>query len=236
MGLFDFFKKGNKPASVSTTHSNSMEPIDGELKEEVLEVIKQEVKFGFDHEAEILETIWTMGFENEDQLNETWLQQMIAKDYHQHQLESKQWPRPTDFDSLAKVFDKLNSEKIIALHKAGYTKQDGYSDVAEVVDVLKAKDIVPLGYCFYHTQDLERAVDPASRNLFLAFDDIEQNTDRAIAIGKRMVSLLQEHGLKTEWDGTIEQRIEIKDITWQKTPDNQDWGMARAIEYLSQGE
>lgn len=233
MGLFDFFKKGNKPTSdPSATNQNLIEPLDNELKEEVLEVIKQEVQFGFDHEADILEAIWAMGFENEDQLNETWLQQMIAKDYNQHQLESKQWLSPTDFDRLAKVFDALNTEKIIALHKAGYTKQDGYSDVAEVVGLLKAKEITPQGYCFYHIQDLERAIDPTSRNLFLAFDDIEQNTDRAITIGKRIVNLLNEHGLKTEWNGTIEQRIEIKDILWQKIPDDQDWGITRAVEHL----
>ena len=121
--------------------------------------IQQEVRFGFDSEVEILQSTWDYAIEDEDQLDERWLRQVIGEYYHRHQEASKGWKRPTDFDRLAKVFDELNSEGIIALHKAGYTKQDGYSDVGEVIHMLD-RSIKPIGYCFYHTQDLERAVDP----------------------------------------------------------------------------
>ena len=222
MGIFNFLGAKKQFAT----------PTDENLKNEVLEFIKQEVRFGFDNQEDILESVWSAGFENEDQLNEGWLKQVIAEHYNQQQTESKKWTNPTDFDKLAKVFDELNQEKIIALHKAGYTKQDGYSDVSEVVDLLKAKNIVPLGYCFYHTQDLERAVDPASKNLFLAFDDISQDDEKAILIGQTIVSKLKNNGFAVEWNGTIDQRIEIKNISWQKIPDEQPWGIARAIKYL----
>lgn len=231
MGLFDFLKKHNsKPKEESNIHLNESE--DTELKSEVLEFVKQEVKFGFNNEEDILEAVWTAGFENEDQLNEEWLKQIISEHYNSYQSESKKWTKPTDFDKLAKVFDELNQEKVIALHKAGYTKQDGYSDVGEVVHLLKAGNIVPLGYCFYHTQDLEGAVEPTSKNLFLAFDDINQNTEKAILLGQKIVAKLKDNGFTVEWNETIEQRIEIKDISWQKIPDGQPWGITRAMEYL----
>lgn len=235
MGLFDFFKKNN-PKSSTENSFQSLEPTDKELKNEVIEFVKQEVKFGFYNQDDILEAIWTVGFENEDQLNEEWLKSVIAEHYNHYQTESKKWTKPTDFDKLAKIFDELNQEKIIALHKAGYTKQEGYSDVREVVDLLKAKNITPIGYCFYHTQDLERAVKPTSKNLFLAFDDINQNTDKAILLGQKIVTKFKENGFTVEWNETIEQRIEVKNISWQKVPDGQPWGITRTIEYLHKSE
>lgn len=235
MGLFDFFKKNIQ----KTEHNNSLlakEPTDEELKTEVLEFIHQEVKFGFNNQEDILEAIWAAGFENEDELDEEWLKQIIAQHYNEYQKESQQWTKPTDFDKLAKIFDELNQEKIISLHKAGYTKQDGYSDVHEVVDLLKPKNIVPIGYCFYHTQDLERVIEPTSKSLFLAFDDINQDTEKAILIGQKIEAKFTDNGFTVEWNGTIEQRIEIKNISWQKIPDAQSWGITRTIEFLHKSE
>ena len=69
--------------------------------------------------------------------------------------------------------------------------------------------------------------------MFLAFDDIRQDDENAVLVGKKIVAKLNEHGLKTEWNGTVDQRIEIKDIRWQKAPDGQDWGLERAIRLLN---
>ncbi|PIE50701.1 MAG: hypothetical protein CSA38_01665 [Flavobacteriales bacterium] len=199
--------------------------------DEVIEYIKQEVAFGFDNQEQILESVWNAGFENEDQLDEKWIKTVIAKFYNEHYKASLQWEKPTDVDQLAQVFDELNQEKIIALHKAGYTKQDGYDDVMEVVEQLKAKnESSPKGFCFYHMQDLERAIDPKCKNLFLAFDDLNQNTEQGILIGKRIVEKLKDKGFAVEWNETIEQRIEIKNISWKKMPSEESWGIDRAIQ------
>lgn len=235
MGFFDFFKRNKEQVDAKQSPVPSVtEPADSELKNELIAYIQQEVHFGFDSETEILQSAWDYGIEDEDQLDEHWLRQVIGEYYRRHQEESKGWSRPTDFDRLAKAFDELNSEGIIALHKAGYTKQDGYSDVGEVIHMLDSP-IKPLGYCFYHTQDLERAIDPEIQNLFLAFDDIRQDDEHALLVGRKIVAKLNENGLKTEWDGTIDQRIEIKNIYWQKVPDGQDWGMERAVRHLRPG-
>lgn len=40
--------------------------------------------------------------------------------------------------------------------------------------------------------------------------------------------------LETAWDKTDDQRIEIKDLNWQKIPDGQSWGITRAVDFLNQ--
>ncbi|WP_257668830.1 DUF6891 domain-containing protein [Parapedobacter tibetensis] len=232
MGFFDFFRKPDGPQGGSSNKEDFPAPEDEQLQEEVLQLIKEEITFGFKNEEEIVEAIWAAGFENEEQLDEQWLRTLISTHYAAYQLESRLWTRPTDFDKLAHVFDELNRAGIIALHQAGYTKQDGISDVREVVQALKAKNIEPLGFCFYHTQDLQRAIHPDIRNLFLAFDDIAQDDGKAVALGKRIVEKLHAQGLKTAWDGTVDQRIELKNVDWKKLPDGQDWGMNRALKQL----
>lgn len=232
MGFLDFLK-GDKSDSGQKNALSSKEPTNKELKQDVIDLIRQEVLFGFDNEAEILEATWDLEADYGEKLDGEWVRHMIAEYYNTRQAETNQWEKPTDFDRLAKSFDELNRAKIIALHKAGYTKQDGYSDVGEVRGHLQP-GIEPIGYCFYHMQDLERAIDPEIRNLFLAFDDIGQDDEKAVWVGKKIVATLNKNGLKTEWNGTVDQRIEIKDIRWQKVPDGQDWGMERAIALLNQ--
>lgn len=234
MGFFDFLK--NKSNNLKDKKVlKFFEPKDENLKNEVIEFIKQEILFGFNNKEDILEAIWSVGFENEEQLDENWLKKIISDFYISRQNESKEWKKPTDFDKLAKVFDELNRERIVALHKAGYTKQDGYSDVRETLSLVKA-NVQPIGFCFYHTQDLERAIDPTIKNLFLAFDDIKQNDENAIKIKKLIVKKLNENGLQTEWNERTDERIKIKGISWQKTPDNRAWGITRTVEELNKSE
>ncbi len=191
-----------------------------ELKKEILENVTNEVAFGFSTKEEIFDDILDM-FDDEG-IDEDWLKKLIDEKYDAHLEESKTWQHPTDYEKLAEVFEELNEENIITLHKAGYTKQDGYGDVTEIVEILKEDGIEPIGYCFYHTQDLERAIDPEIRNLFLCFDSLDQNDEKAITIGNLIVSKLNKAGFKTSWDGTINQRIEIKDINWLRTPEEDD--------------
>ena len=81
------------------------------------------------------------------------------------------WPAVTDCDRLDAVFNQLEEAGICALSNAGYTMSDGFTEVAE------ARAMAPTGYyrgfCFYHGQEVERAVD--GEGLMLAFGDLEDN-------------------------------------------------------------
>ncbi|MCD7932032.1 MAG: hypothetical protein LUE98_16310 [Tannerellaceae bacterium] len=194
-----------------------------DLKEEVIEEIRQEVTFGFNEEEDIVVAIEEMFYEEE--IDTDWLEQEVSKIYNQRKEEAKQWKRPTDFDRLVAAFDQLNKEKIVSLHRAGYTQSDGIDDAREVASEVRKKGIAPFGYCFYHTQDLMRAVE--TNNLYLSFGGRDD-----VGIGKDIVSILKQHGFETEWNGTKDTRILIKNIVWQKFPDGEDYGMNRSMGLL----
>jgi hypothetical protein len=122
------------------------------------------------------------------------------------------WPKETDCDRLDRAFDELHRAGICALHNAGYTQSDGHSDVAQVLaDEGRHKF---RGFCFYHGQDLERAVHGGG--LLIAFGDLDEVEADMIAIGRAVVTTLTKYGFKTEWDGTAKRRIDVTNIDWKR--------------------
>jgi len=205
-----------------------------ELRNEALEQIQEEVKFGFDTEDVIVERVLDV-FYNEEDIDEAWIKQQINLTWQQHQAESRQWKKPTDFDKLAIVFDSLLlHEKIICLHYAGNTRQEGISDCLEVYEDLKQQGFTAKGYCFYHMQDMQRVINPAEQNLWLGFDSIEEDSEAALAAGNTIARALRKQGFTVNWPENIDTRIEIQNVNWQKVPDDQPWRIDRPAFILQQ--
>lgn len=203
-----------------------------QIKEEALEQLVLDIKFGFENEAALFDSIRDM-FYDEPDFDEVWLRQVISQKYQQRQQESLTWKRPTDFDKLAQSFDQLIMQGIVCLHNAGYTKQDGEGDCMDTIEKLNELGIKATGYCYYHSQDLGRAVDEEIRNLYLGFDSPAQNDQEALLVAGKIVSALRENNFDVHWSGTVDQRIEIRNINWQKVPDNGNWGPERVINILT---
>jgi hypothetical protein len=125
------------------------------------------------------------------------------------------WPETTDCDRLDGVFAALNARGIIALQNAGYTQSDGYDDVRQSYDERLDPDTV-IGYCFYHGQDLERAVH--GEGLYLAFGplDAKKEETEGPRIGAMIVEELARAGFAVTWNGTFGQRIFIPAIDWKR--------------------
>ena len=206
-----------------------------DIKDEALEQLELDIKFGFENEEELFDSIRDMFYDEKD-FDEEWLRQTISEKYKQHQQDSIAWTRPTDFDRLAKTFDQLIREKIVCLHKAGYTKQDGEGDCMETIERLNELGIKAVGFCYYHSQDLARAVDKDIRNLYLGFDSPTQDDNEALQVANKIVATLKENKFEVSWVGTVDQRIEIKNINWQKIPDNEDWGSGRVVNILTKSD
>nr|WP_288837660.1 hypothetical protein [uncultured Flavobacterium sp.] len=202
------------------------------LKNEAFEQLLLDIEFGFENEEEIFDSIKEM-FHDEEEFDENWLRQNVAQEYERHQRQSLSWIRPNDFDRLAKAFDQLINEKIVSLHKAGFTRQDGEGDCAETIERLNELGIKAIGFCYYHSQDLARAVDKSIQNLYLGFGSSTNDDNKAVQIGEKIVSVLKENTFEVSWKGSVDQRIEIKNIIWQKVPDHEDWGADRVIKILS---
>jgi hypothetical protein len=206
-----------------------------EIKDEVLEQIEKDVLMGFESAEDMTDSIAEM-FEEEEDFDEDWLAETIEARCNEHRDNSFNWSKPTDFDRLDAAFTELIKQKIVCLHNAGYTKQDAIGDCEEAINELDDMGIEALGYCYYHTQDLERAIDPTSRTLLLGYDSFIDDTKETLMIANTIVATLKAHHFAITWNGSIQQRIQIDNINWQKVPDDEDWSMGRVIDILTNDE
>jgi hypothetical protein len=126
------------------------------------------------------------------------------------------WPTTTDCDRLDGVFAALNTRGIIALQNAGYTQSDGYDDVRQIYAERSDRDTTIIGYCFYHGQDLNRAVH--GQGLYLAFGPMEAQKEETEGplIGAMIADELTRAGFAVTWDGTFAQRIFVPAIDWKR--------------------
>lgn len=184
----------------------------------IFDSIFTQVRSGFysleDIQTNILEEIEDNGFG--DEISEEWACGQIDKVNAELLEECQQWEQPTETDRLIAAFDELAAaHKIIALHYPGYTTEDGEYEVAEVERVLIDNGIESEGYCFYHGQDLERAV--CGEGLLISFQKVDNESDSiAKEIAKKIITVLENHGLKTEWDGKVTSRILLSGFKWQR--------------------
>ena len=194
-----------------------------ENQEFIYESIFCQVRMGFSSIEEIKENIVEEVEDNgfEDEISGEWATDLINKEFEKLLNESKNWRRPTDTEKLVKAFDELCTLKIIALHNAGYTTSDGECAVIEVEGELNKKGVASEGYCFYHEQDLSRAIDPENPSLYITFQKIDNSNDEiTMAIGKKVVEVLKKNGFNVEWNETATTKILILDFKWQKMYDD----------------
>jgi len=98
----------------------------------------------------------------------------------------------------------------------GYETSDGEYEVVEVERELRKNKIMSDGYCFYHGQDLERALKKENPCLYIAFQKIENNDDNVtINVGKRVVEVLKRYGFEVDWNEKPTRKILIPDFKWQ---------------------
>lgn len=122
------------------------------------------------------------------------------------------WPIETDCDRLDAVFYHLHETGICALSNAGYTMSDGYSDITEAV--AQAPEGHYHGFCFYHAQDVERAVE--GHGVMIAFGDLNDDPERDCVVGQTISEALIRGGFGVVWDGTNKTRIDIPSFDWKR--------------------
>jgi uncharacterized protein DUF6891 len=136
---------------------------------------------------------------------------LAAAEYREKEEDEAVWPQQTDCDRLDVAFEDLWAQGVVALHNAGYTMSDGLDDVAEAA--AEQGDANHWGYCFYHGQDVERAV--ASGDLMLAFGDLNPDDRRKAEAGRVVLAALRSKGLAASWDGDAEKRIQVS-LQWKR--------------------
>lgn len=201
-----------------------MKQIMSEDEQFIFDSIYTQVRSGFfsleDIQESILEEIEDNGFG--DEISEEWAYEHIDKVYDELLKESQTWQSPTETERLITAFDDLAAtHKIIALHYAGYTMDDGEYEVVEIERTLIENGEKSEGYCFYHGQDLERAV--RGEGLLIAFQKIDNVSDSVSKeVAKKIVEVLEQHGLRTEWNGKADALILLPDFKWQRIYNEND--------------
>ena len=86
-------------------------------------------------------------------------------------------------------------------------------------------------YAYYHSQDVERAID--SGDLFIGFGSTIDDAAAAVAVGQKVVEALRQNQFETEWDETADTRILIKNMVWHKLYDGINRGPESVIQILA---
>jgi hypothetical protein len=175
----------------------------------ILENIRTWVWSGFYSPEEVDEFIGDL---LEGDADEKMLRAAVLPEFEKKATAEASWPARTDCDRLDEAFAELNAAGIIALHNAGYTMSDGHEDVGEELHRRGRTGI--RGYCFYHGQDLERAV--RGEGLTLAFGDLDAEDDQKVVIGREVKQALERAGLSAKWNGDPGTRIEVPNLDWKR--------------------
>ena len=184
------------------------------LDANVLREINTLVRGGFEDGDRIIEILCEEMYEP-GELPEDEVVAAVDDAFAALEKEKATWPRVTDCDRLDQLFDALNRQGIIALQNAGYTQSDGYDDVQQMYHEHPDPGGV-VGYCFYHGQDLERAVHGEGLNLAFGPIDPQKEESEGPRIGALIVAQVKKAGFAVEWDGTFAHRILIPKLDWKR--------------------
>jgi hypothetical protein len=138
-----------------------------------------------------------------------------------------------NFNKLEKVFKALAGEDIVAIHNCGYDIEEGVADAFELFVHLKNNKFNPEGFCFYTFEDVEDAIlDDA---LKITFGDFEGSEEKALEIGKIVEKCLSQE-FSINWDGTVNNQIEINPFKWDKSFDgDKEYEIEGAYETFVEG-
>jgi hypothetical protein len=120
------------------------------------------------------------------------------------------WTGSTLNDAIDRAFAELNERGIVALQDAGSTMSAGWEDAREA----KSSRDDARGAVFYHRQDLERAVDGGG--LLLAYGAFTDDDQQTLAVAHEIRTVLENHGVPVEWNGSEHDRLRIPPFEWRK--------------------
>ena len=184
--------------------------LNAETKAEIAALVRS----GF-HSREKIYEVFTEEMYAPGELDPAEVSSELDEQFAQYELEKQAYPSTTDCDRLDNAFRLMNERGVVAVQNAGYTQSDGFEEVGAAYNQLADRESV-IGYCFYHGQDLERAVN--GQGLHFAFGPVNPADEQTIGVevGKIVRDTLENNGLAVDWDGTFENRLSVPALKWQK--------------------
>lgn len=194
-----------------------VEPAKGDarmLPPDVAEAIAVQVRAGFEDKVRLLEVFCEELYEP-GELDPAQVASVIDLEIENLAQEQRSWSEVTDCDRLEAAFAALNRNGIVALHDAGFTQSDGYDDFLEALELHPQRESV-IGYCYYHHQDVERAIRGGGLNLAFGPVDPDEEQSQGARIGALVQKELEHVGLHVNWDGSFAKRLNVPDFRWQR--------------------
>ena len=199
----------NDKASTRNATQMTAKPELNDTDKYILDAIRKKVWSGFYTPDEVDSMVDDL---LEGDAHEDFLREAIAPEFAKKREAEKTWPEQTDCDRLDAAFRALEQRGILCLQNAGYTMSEGEQEAFEMLS--DQPDDKYSGYCFYHGQDLENAVDGGG--LMIAFNYIVGKAPGQLGIGLALKEELERAGFTLEWNGTAEKRINIPNIEWKR--------------------
>ncbi len=141
------------------------------------------------------------------------VRRMVRDIVEMHLAEQATWPDVTDCERLDAAFARLDQAGIVCRQNVSCCGRCGAVEIwGEIGEARQAgRDV--RGYAFYHVQDTDRALD--GDGLYLAFGSLAETEDTALAVAREITDVLEQHGLRTDWNGCWERRIGVS-LDWKR--------------------
>ena len=176
---------------------------------EVREQISLSVMRGASPRAYIVEDTLDYFIDENFDLDEEIVSRMVDEEIVRHFKEQASWEGATDCDLLDRAFANLEADGIVARQDFTCCGNCGTAEIGDDVDDISAK----AGYVFYHSQDTDSAIE--GRGLYFNYGAFDDDEEKSVEVGKRVVTALQQAGLQPQWDEQLNRRIYLP-MDWKK--------------------
>jgi hypothetical protein len=151
-----------------------------------------------------------------DEENDAWLREAILSEFRTKREAERGWPKVTDCDRLKLVFDALRGRGILTDHEwCGFTVDEGLTIIDDLYKEEGGEHSGYVGYCFFHLQDMERAMS-SDVGLLLAFGSFSDSCEHGVQVGRLIREECELAGFEVIWDGTFESRLLLNGFRWQR--------------------
>jgi len=117
------------------------------------------------------------------------------------------WPQVTDYDRLTAAFAEIERRGILAREDYACCRNCGVKEALVELEEASTSEQPFMGFAFFHMQDTERVVEGGP--LMICFGDRDDTDSGTEHVGQQVAAALREAGLRTEWNGSPDSRIEV---------------------------
>jgi hypothetical protein len=183
-----------------------------DLTKEIQGIARVNVAAGFDpFERIVYVTAEILTDDYDEPTLKDQVRQVVRNLIEEHLEAQAGWPALTDCDRLDKAFISLELDGILGRQNFCESNTRALEAIRSELD--QASKIYPVrGFTFYHQQNTESAAE--GQGLYLSYGSA-RSKDLHLDIGHEVVKQVNDQGLKTIWDGTLDTKIHVS-LNWQK--------------------